>query len=40
MEAPHRDLLDSWIGQWKDLEDFEVVPVLTSNGFWRQTKLG
>ena len=30
MEAPHRDALEAWIEQWKDLVDFEVSPVITS----------
>jgi hypothetical protein len=30
MECDQRELLDEWIEQWKDLVDFEVVPVLTS----------
>jgi hypothetical protein len=34
MEAPDRQLLDTWIARWNDLVDFEVVPVLTSADFW------
>ncbi|ORY18541.1 hypothetical protein BCR34DRAFT_596130 [Clohesyomyces aquaticus] len=30
MEAERRELLDEWIGNWKDLVDFEVVVVMTS----------
>lgn len=30
MEAERRELLEEWIGNWKDLVDFEVVPVVTS----------
>jgi hypothetical protein len=30
MEAPNRHLLDLWIAQWKDIADFEVIPVMTS----------
>ncbi|HEX8317731.1 DUF3303 domain-containing protein [Longimicrobium sp.] len=30
MECDRRELLDEWIDQWKDLVDFEVIPVLTS----------
>ncbi|HSE41031.1 MAG TPA: DUF3303 family protein [Acidobacteriota bacterium] len=30
MEAPNRELLDQWISNWKDLVDFEVLPVMTS----------
>jgi len=34
MEAKNRGLLDQWIERWKDLVDFEVVPVVTSAEFW------
>lgn len=30
METDKRELLDEWIGNWSDLVDFEVVPVVTS----------
>jgi uncharacterized protein DUF3303 len=30
MECADRTLLDAWIAQWKDLVDFEVIPVVTS----------
>jgi hypothetical protein len=30
MEAERRDVLDEWIRNWKDLVDFEVVPIVTS----------
>ena len=30
MESPDRALLDQWLGQWADLVDFDVVPVITS----------
>ena len=30
MECERRENLDAWIARWKDLVDFEVVPVLTS----------
>ena len=30
METSDRALLDQWIAQWKDLVDFEVIPVVTS----------
>jgi hypothetical protein len=36
MEAPHPELLNTWISRWNDLIDFEVVPVLTSAEFWAQ----
>ena len=30
MECEDRALLDQWIAQWRDLVDFEVIPVITS----------
>ncbi len=30
MECDDRALLEQWMARWKDLVDFEVVPVLTS----------
>ena len=30
MECDDRRLLEAWMDQWKDLVDFEVVPVVTS----------
>jgi hypothetical protein len=36
MEAPTRELLEVWIGRWKDLVDFDVVPVKTSAEYWKK----
>jgi hypothetical protein len=30
METDDRALLDQWISRWKDLVDFDVFPVITS----------
>jgi hypothetical protein len=30
MECEDRALLDAWMANWKDIVDFEVLPVLTS----------
>ena len=30
MECDDRALLDEWMARWRDIVDFEVVPVLTS----------
>ena len=30
METHDRRLLDEWLGNWSDLVDFEVYPVITS----------
>ena len=34
MEAPHPELLKTWVSQWDDLIDFEIIPVVTSSEFW------
>jgi hypothetical protein len=31
MECADRSLLDDWLAQWRDIVDFEVVPVITSS---------
>lgn len=38
MEAADFALVESWTEQWKDLVDFEVVPVETSAEYWSKTK--
>ena len=30
METDHREYLDQWLANWKDLVEFEVYPVITS----------
>jgi hypothetical protein len=30
MECADRNLLDAWIAEWRDLVEFEVIPVITS----------
>ncbi|KAF2262191.1 hypothetical protein CC78DRAFT_535070 [Lojkania enalia] len=30
METGQKELLDEWVGNWRDLVDFEIVPVITS----------
>jgi hypothetical protein len=30
MECTDRRLLDEWIGNWQDITEFEIVPVMTS----------
>jgi len=39
MEAPHPELLNTWVNCWDDLIDFEIVPVLTSTDFWAKRRL-
>ncbi len=34
MQAPSRDALDSWMVNWRDLVDFDVVEVMPSADFW------
>jgi hypothetical protein len=36
MEAQDAALLQAWVGRWRDLADFEIVPVLTSQQFWAE----
>ena len=36
MEAPHSELLESWIRNWDDLVEFEVIPVVTSAEYWAE----
>jgi hypothetical protein len=36
MEAERREALDPWLAAWRDLVDFEVIPVLTSQEFWQR----
>jgi hypothetical protein len=35
MKTNRRDLLEQWVNQWKDLVDFEIIPVQTSEGAMR-----
>jgi hypothetical protein len=30
MESPSVDLLEQWMAAWRDLTEFEVIPVITS----------
>jgi hypothetical protein len=34
MEAESVELLEVWMARWKDLVEFEVLPVVTSADFW------
>jgi hypothetical protein len=34
MEAADQESLTPWVDRWKDLVDFEIIPVLTSASFW------
>lgn len=34
MEAPSTEMLNTWVGRWDDLVDFEIVPVVTAAEFW------
>jgi Protein of unknown function (DUF3303) len=34
MEAASSESLAPWIARWRDLVDFEIVPVVSSSEFW------
>ena len=36
MEAPNLEAIDEWMNRWRDLVDFEVIPVQTSAEFWAE----
>ena len=38
MEAQDPSLLDTWIKNWADLIDFEIIPVQTSADFWARSQ--
>jgi len=40
MEAKDEESLAIWVDKWKDLVDFEIVAVLTSNEFWSRDRVG
>lgn len=40
MEAASPESLGTWTARWNDLVDFEIVPVLTSDEFWRSRQPG
>jgi len=37
MEAENSAALAPWIAAWRDIVDFEVVPVLTSAEYWARS---
>lgn len=38
MQAPSAHALEPWIANWRDLVDFDVIPVMTSKDFWDQRR--
>jgi hypothetical protein len=38
MEAPDAAALKPWMNSWEDLVEFEVVPVLTSQEYWKAVR--
>jgi len=38
MEAPAQDALTPWLERWRDLIDFEIVPVESSAEFWAKAR--
>lgn len=37
-ESPNRDLMKTWISNWDDLVDFEIIPVVNSAEFWQSRR--
>ena len=40
MESPDAAALVEWTKQWDDLVEFELLPVLSSQDFWRRRDRG
>lgn len=40
MEAPDAQSLEPWMSRWRDLVEFEVIPVRTSEEFWARFEAG
>lgn len=40
MECDDPALLDAWVARWRDLVDFEVIPVVTSSEAQRMSDAG
>jgi hypothetical protein len=40
METADPALLQTWVGRWNDLVDFEIASVETSAEFWARTRPG
>ena len=36
MEAPNLEAIEEWMKRWRDLVDFEVIPVQASAEFWAE----
>lgn len=36
MKASNREAIEEWTNRWRDLVDFEVIPVQTSDEFWAE----
>jgi Protein of unknown function (DUF3303) len=39
MEAENADTLAPWIGVWRDIVEFAVVPVVASSEYWESVSL-
>jgi hypothetical protein len=37
MEAANQEALTGWTEKWRDLVEFEIVPVVTSQEYWAGT---
>lgn len=40
MESPDRGLMKTWMSNWDDLVDFEIIPVVPSSQFWESRRSG
>lgn len=40
MQTANPELLQTWVGRWKDLIDFEIVAVESSADFWAKMRQG
>ena len=38
MEAANRGKLDEWIANWSDIVDFDVIPVIASQEYWKMIR--
>jgi hypothetical protein len=36
VDSPNQELLNAWMSRWDDLVEFEVVPVLRSEEYWKK----
>ena len=39
LESSNPDDLELWTSRWSDLIDFEIIPVVSSSGFWNKENI-